>query len=131
MSIEFIYTLLLIFHVMLCFFLIGLILLQSDKGGGLAGALGGMGSGAALSGKGATSFLTKITQFVAISLFVLILGLNVLSGKKNALAGGGGVSELKATSEDFSSVLPEELKVNQSTLLPGIGDFEGSKKTKK
>ena len=116
MEIQFIYTLLSVFHVILCFVLVGLVLLQNDKGGGLAGALGGMGSGAALSGKGATSFLTKLTQIVAILLFTLILGLNVLSGKK-AGAVTGVSSDLKNSKPSFADILPQESQINPSQIL--------------
>lgn len=63
-------------HVFLCVFLVLLVLVQNDKGGGLAGALTGGASNAAFSGTGAASAISKLTQWVAIMFMVVILGIN-------------------------------------------------------
>jgi len=53
-------ALLMFLFVIVCFGLILVILLQSSKGGGLAGAFGGGGAaGAVFGGRGAGNFLTK------------------------------------------------------------------------
>ncbi len=95
--IDFLYPLLMVLHVFVCLFLILLVLFQSDKGGGLAGALGGMGSGAAFSGTSAESAITKLTRWTAIALFVVIISINILAGKKGQ--GGGVESELTGGTE--------------------------------
>jgi preprotein translocase subunit SecG len=55
------------------FFLIVLILLQRGRGGGLAGALGGMGGQSAFGSKAGDVF-TRITSGVAIVWIVLCVG---------------------------------------------------------
>ncbi len=102
MTISFI--LLLLLHVFLSLLLIGLVLLQNDKGGGLAGALGGMGGGAAFTGGSTATFITKLTTWVAMASFVVILFLNVLADNSAPRV----QSELKgATSErGLSTVIP-------------------------
>ena len=61
----------LVIHVVVCIGLILAVLLQSGKGGGLAGAFGGMdGPGAVFGGRGAATFLSKMTTIFAI-VFVL------------------------------------------------------------
>jgi len=104
LSIDFLYPFLLIVHVFICIFLILLVLVQSDKGGGLAGALGGMSSGAAFSGSSAATIITKMTQGTAILGFVVILLLNALSVKRTGPASGQAELEPKRA---LSNVIPE------------------------
>lgn len=101
---QFLYIALIVLHVILCLFLVLLILLQNDKGGGLAGAFGGMGGSAAFTGSSTATFLTKITWGLAAVSFALILGLNAL-----AMSGNNATqreSELKSARKGLSSVLP-------------------------
>ena len=64
-------TFIVFFHVIICIFLVVVILLQSSKGGGLAGAFGGAGGmGAVFGGRGAATFLSKVTV-VLVTLFML------------------------------------------------------------
>jgi len=58
-------TLLTILHVLICILLVISILLQSSKGGGLAGMFGGGGMGA-FGGRGTATFLAKITMWLGI-----------------------------------------------------------------
>lgn len=67
------YTALIILFVLVCALLTFVILIQSSKGGGLAGAFGGMDSMGTLfgGGRGSAPFLQKLTMILA-SLFLLI-----------------------------------------------------------
>ncbi len=98
------FTLLLVLHVIICLFLILLVLVQNDKGGGLAGAFGGMGGGAAFTGSSTVTILTRITQGAAIVAFVVLLALNYLSLSSNRAA--QSASELKGQHSGLSAVLP-------------------------
>ena len=63
-----------IVHVLVCMLLIGAVLLQSGKGGGLAGSIGGgMGSSSVLGGRTATTFLSKATTVIAAVFMVSCL----------------------------------------------------------
>lgn len=67
-------------HVLICGLLIVVVLLQSGKGGGLAGAFGGAGGiGAVFGGQSAATFLTKATRYLAIAFMLtsLVLALMV------------------------------------------------------
>jgi len=69
-------TFLIIIHFLVTVLLMVVILLQSSKGGGLAGVFGGGGGGmgAVFGGRGAASFLSKLTTVLA----TLFLGLALL-----------------------------------------------------
>ncbi|MFH1864879.1 MAG: preprotein translocase subunit SecG, partial [Candidatus Eisenbacteria bacterium] len=65
-------------HIAVCAGLIVVVLLQSGKGGGLAGAFGGAGGvGAVFGGQAAATFLTKATRYLAIAFMVTSLSLAV------------------------------------------------------
>ncbi|MGL4593633.1 MAG: preprotein translocase subunit SecG [Thermoguttaceae bacterium] len=67
-----------------------LILVQRGKGGGLAGAFGGMGGQSAFGARAGDTF-TRITVFVAIFWFVLcIFVANQMRGTHGSLSGGFG-----------------------------------------
>ena len=75
------FVLVLIIHLLVCFSLILVVLLQSGKGGGLAGAFGGGGGSQALfGGRGAATFLSKATTFLGAGFMLTSLGLALLSG---------------------------------------------------
>ena len=65
------FPILVIFHILVCVSLIIVVLMQSSKGEGLAGSsfAGGV-SGAVFGGRGAASFLSKATTYLAIVFFV-------------------------------------------------------------
>ena len=62
--------LLTILHVIICFFLVIVVLLQSGKAADLAGAFGGMGSQTAFGPRGSATVLSKATT-VAAALFMI------------------------------------------------------------
>jgi len=68
-------TFLITIHFLVTIVLMVVILLQSSKGGGLAGVFGGGGAmGTVFGGRGAASFLSKLTTVLA----ALFLGLSLL-----------------------------------------------------
>ena len=83
--------LLVILHVIVCLFLIGVVLLQQGKSADLAGAFGGQGSQTAFGPRGAANLLTKVTTWAAIIFMLTSIGLTVLiqrsSGGRSVLSG--------------------------------------------
>ena len=75
-----------IVHVLLCVFMIFVILLQPGKDAGMGSALGGGAATSAFGGRGATTFLTKITGICAALFFVTSLGLSFV-GMRTSVAG--------------------------------------------
>lgn len=119
---DLLFTLLIVVHIFLCVFLVLIVLLQSDKGGGLAGAFGGMGGGAAFSGGGTATFLTKLTQGVALTLFVIILALTYLSERRAAVT--ESASQLQEASKGLSGALPSAPVGQGEDVIPGLGTVE-------
>ena len=64
------YPLLVTTHVLICFLLIIVVLLQSGKAADLAGAFGGAGSQTAFGPRGAATFLSKATTWCAIMFMI-------------------------------------------------------------
>jgi len=95
------FTFVVVFHVIVSLALILVVLMQSSKGEGLAGsAFGGGLSGAVFGGRGAASFLSKATAFLAI-LFMLNSGALALmsSGNRGILQSGSQKTESVVTQE--------------------------------
>lgn len=72
------YYFLIVLHVIVCLFLIGVILLQQGKSADLAGAFGGQGSQTAFGPRGAANLLTKLTSWSAICFMLTCIGLFIL-----------------------------------------------------
>jgi preprotein translocase subunit SecG len=66
-------------HVIVCFILVLVVLLQSGKGADLAGAFGGGGSQTAFGSRGPASFLSKVTTGAAIVFMITSIALSGLS----------------------------------------------------
>src|SRR5215831_6244337 len=71
-------TLLTVFHVIVCVFLILVVLLQQGKGADWAGAFGGGGTQTAFGARGAGTILSKATTAAAIIFMVTSLVLTIL-----------------------------------------------------
>ncbi len=75
----YLYIFLLTIHVIASIALVVSILLQSGKGGGLAGTFGGSGvTGGIFGGRGAAPFLTKATTVCAVIFMVTSISLNFI-----------------------------------------------------
>lgn len=72
-----------ILHIIVCFVLIGIILLQPGKGADLAGAFGGQGSQTAFGPRGTANLLTKITAWAAIVFALTSISLTVLVARRS------------------------------------------------
>lgn len=77
-------------HVIVCFVLIVVIMLQSGSAADLAGAFGGAGSQTAFGPRGATTFLSRATTWCAI---VFMLTSLTLSIKRSPNEGSGSILE--------------------------------------
>lgn len=69
-------------HVIACFFLIMVVLLQSGKSADIAAAFGGAGSQTAFGPRGAATILTKATTWAAIIFMLTSITLSVLATRR-------------------------------------------------
>ncbi|MFQ5706422.1 MAG: preprotein translocase subunit SecG [bacterium] len=93
------YTLILMIFVIVCIALTVVILLQSSKGGGLAGAFGGGGGmGAVFGGRGAATFLSRVTSILATAFLLISLILSLLNKQHTAAKGLVEQQQAKASS---------------------------------
>ncbi len=80
-----------VLHVIVCFFLIGVVLLQQGRSADLAGAFGGQGSQTAFGPRAAANVLTRLTTWSAVVFMLTSLTLTVLyvrsSGSHSVLEG--------------------------------------------
>ena len=84
-------TLLVIIHVIVSLFIVGVVLLQQGKSADLAGAFGGQGSQTAFGPRGAANLLTRLTTYSAVIFMITSIGLTVMlsrsSGEHSVLSG--------------------------------------------
>lgn len=78
-------TFITIVHVLLCVFMIFVILLQPGKDAGMGAALGGGAATSAFGGRGAVTFLTKVTAVCAVLFFLTSLGLSFVGMKQSVV----------------------------------------------
>src|SRR5579884_2288990 len=74
-------------HVLLCFFLIIVVLLQSGKAADLAGAFGGMGSQTVFGPRGTATVLSKATTVAATLFMITSLVLVILENNRTPSTG--------------------------------------------
>jgi preprotein translocase subunit SecG len=74
-------------HVIICFFLIIVVLLQSGKAADLAGAFGGMGSQTVFGPRGTATVLSKATTVAASLFMITALTLVILENNRSPSTG--------------------------------------------
>jgi preprotein translocase subunit SecG len=104
-------TMLTVFHVIVCVFLILVVLLQQGKGADWAGAFGGGGTQTAFGARGAGTILSKATTAAAIIFMVTSLVLTILISQP----GGSSVVREGAKSQ---SVPPQQQQTPAQPATP-------------
>ena len=98
-------------HVLVCFLLVVVVLLQSGKAADLAGAFGGAGSQTAFGPRGAATFLSKATTWCA----VMFMRTSIALGLRQTVGGPTGGSVL----EQFSKPAPKAPGTQTPQQAPG------------
>jgi len=75
------YGLIVALHILVCFFIIVVVLLQSGKSGDISAAFGGQGSQTAFGPRGAASALSKATTWSAVAFMITSITLSVYASK--------------------------------------------------
>lgn len=124
-------TFLTILHIIITISLIGLVLIQDSKGGGMDAFGGGGNSNSVLGATGATSLAAKLTQWFAIAFAISCIALTMTTGrsKKSVVDGmapvppaaqmnpGAAIPSPPAntTSENKATPPAENLKSNKTS----------------
>src|SRR5689334_16851201 len=99
------YILIMIVHVLVCFFLCIVVLLQSGKAADLAGAFGGMGSQTAFGPRGSATLLSKATTISAVLFMITSLTLSIMA-TRNAGLGSTVLEDRPATKQAPAKGVP-------------------------
>jgi preprotein translocase subunit SecG len=78
------YGLLLGIHLLVCLCLVAVILVQSGKGGGLAGGAFGNATQTVFGGRGGTDFVTRATIVLGVIFFVTSISLALMTSKSGS-----------------------------------------------
>ena len=74
-------TLVYVLHILVCFFIIVVVLLQSGKSGDISAAFGGQGSQTAFGPRGAASALSKATTWSAVAFMLTSISLSIYASR--------------------------------------------------
>ncbi|WP_342381243.1 preprotein translocase subunit SecG [Myxococcus stipitatus] len=109
-----------IIHVLVCVFMIFVILLQPGKDAGMGSALGGGAATSAFGGRGAVTFLSKLTGICAALFFFTSLGLSMV-GLKSSVAEGGSVAKPPAAAAPAAPAAGEQSTPPAESMQPAPG----------
>lgn len=85
-------TVLLVIHLLITVFLIGIILIQRSEGGALG--IGGSPMGGLMTARGSANFLTRATSYLAIGFFITSISLALVAS--NGRSGGSFVDQIQS-----------------------------------
>jgi preprotein translocase subunit SecG len=97
-------------HILVCFFLIIVVLLQSGKSGDIAAAFGGMGSQTAFGPRGAATALTKATTWSAVLFMVTSITLSIFAVRRSGAptSSGSVLSGVKPSTTNTQPATPAQ-----------------------
>ena len=105
-------------HILVCFVLVIVIMLQSGNAADLAGAFGGAGSQTAFGPRGAATFLSRATTWCAI---VFMMTSFTLAVKRAPVESGGTGSILEETQQPAPKSAPAKPVAQPPVKLPVPG----------
>ena len=109
-----------VIHILVCLALVFVVLLQSGRGGGLAGVFGGGAAQTLFGGRGAATFLSKATAWLAIAFMLMSILLAVLSSRRGGPA--EGLLQRRARERAAQATLPpSNTQFDPRAVLDSIG----------
>jgi len=120
----------LIVHLVLVVFLVGIVLLQRSEGGALGMGGGGGGGGGVMSGRGAATALQRATWYIAIGFIVTSLTLTIMATTERSTgsvfdqAAPGGLT--LPTQEGDLPVTFTPPTIEDDALVPAIGGTDAA-----
>ncbi|HEB75730.1 MAG TPA: preprotein translocase subunit SecG [Nitrospirae bacterium] len=100
-------TLLIVVHIIICLLLIGIVLIQGGKGAELGSAFGGGSSQTIFGGRGAATFMNKLTTGIAVAFMITSLILTVVSVKQKSVVRSTVIPEGKSLPAAPQNAKPE------------------------
>ena len=97
------YGLIIAVHILVCFFIIIVVLLQSGKSGDISAAFGGQGSQTAFGPRGAASALSKATTWSAVAFMITSITLSIYASRRP-----GGSSILQGLKSQSNKTQPAQ-----------------------
>ena len=106
--------------IMVCIMLMGIILLQSSKTGGMGTAMGGQAINTAFGGQGADKLLVRITSGLAVSFMVLAIIIGMMDNPASRIdfSNEPTISRNKATANGESSTTIDLQPIDKA--VPGL-----------
>src|SRR5580704_15238002 len=105
-------------HILVCFVLIIVIMLQSGSAADLAGAFGGAGSQTAFGPRGAASFLSRATTWCAIVFMMTSLTLSVRRAPTDQVGTGSILEQTQKSGTVPAPAKPAQSQPGQVPLQP-------------
>jgi len=108
-----------VIHILVSILMVVSILLQSSRGGGLAGMFGGGGGmGGVFGGRGAASFLSKVTMYLAIGFAVTSVTIAFLSSgsRTQERSAVEEVLDQEAAPTDILPAIPGAAETGEGTI---------------
>ncbi len=103
------YGFLMAVHMLVCLGLVCVVLIQSGKGGGLAGGAFGGSAQTVFGGRGATDFVTRATMVLGVAFFVTSLTLALMSSST-----GRGRSLIQGEARKAAGSAPAQMPQRQT-----------------
>ncbi|RPH66648.1 MAG: preprotein translocase subunit SecG [Myxococcaceae bacterium] len=114
-----------IVHVLLCVFMIFVILLQPGKDAGMGAALGGGAATSAFGGRGAVTFLSKLTAACAGLFFLTSLGLSFVGVRSSVTSSVTATpAPAAAPAPAAGSTAPKSTDAEPAQAAPKASDAE-------
>ena len=116
-----------VLHVIVCFFLIAVVLLQRGKGAEMGAVFGGGASSTVFGSRGAGNFLTLLTKICAAVFMLTSLSLSYLyteQAGEGLFEGGIEETAPEVLFEELGTVMPEETnpETPQTNPMDATGD---------
>ncbi len=103
-------------HLVVCLALVGVILVQSGKGGGLAGGAFGGATQTVFGGRGATDFITRATIILGVTFFVTSFSLALMTAN-----GGRGAGKSLMQAEAKRAAAAQSAQPTRGNMAPQQG----------
>ncbi len=113
------YGFLLFLHLVICLCLIGVVLIQSGKGGGLAGGAFGGSAQTVFGGRGATDFFSKATMALGAAFFISSLTLALMSSGTSSSSRSLIQGEAKRATQAPAGATPPAGTSAPGSAMPG------------